>query len=730
MSSDPFSEAFGERDEPQQSFIGRVEPFLKIQATGQGTGIEFWFRYPHGEVGWREPENPSIDHTAADEIPLKRQHEAENAFVSRVRSLIGADLVFERGLYADLFKDGPLQDLQIRNSPEEFLMDKGARLLAEGIEVRIENRPVRIDKELVFTVESDLDLLGIRASVKSVDGSTVLPITRMDSGALSRGMVEADGQFVLLRSEDLKRLEYLSRRGMSGDGLLTASSINMVLLEKIYQQTSAEDRAAVNQILERKACLDDIRSIPVYDPPVGLATRLRNYQHYGYNWLNYMLDNSLNPCLADDMGLGKTIQTLSLLLNRREKSPGGTSLVVCPVVTMANWEAEARRFTPDLEVVLHKGDNRAQSVDELVSADVVLVSYQTLRMDLAIFVERRWDLLILDEAHYIKNIQSQIFKTVRSISANHRVSLTGTPIENSVMELFAQMDFLNPGLLGTPRQFYADFFKGIQREGDENLLDELKELVRPFILRRTKDEVLEELPGKEVMVRYVDMEADQRELYEFQRNQILEELEITSEASLKGTLVFKSLLQLRQLAIHPPLADRAHHGVSSAKIDSLELLMSDILQEDHKVLIFSQFIGSLEAISGMCEKRGWDRVLLTGKTQDRSREVERFQKDPDVKVFLLSLKAGGVGINLTAADYVIIFDPWWNPAAEQQAIDRAHRMGQTKRVMAYKLIVRDSIEEKILELQNQKSMLADEIINAGGSLLSHLSREQMLSLFS
>jgi superfamily II DNA or RNA helicase len=705
-----------------------MAPLIKIYTDRNGTGIEFRFRYPWGEVGWRDTPGDREAHELRDSA-------GENDFVDRIRRLLRPELMFERGPYADLFKDGPPQDLQIEGEPSEFLMRKGRMLLNEGIEVQVENRRVRVDRELALNIASDLDLLDIRAALvpqraEAGKDAGYDASLRIDSDNLKRGMVEANGEYVLLTERDLRQLEYLRRRGMSSEGVISASGINMILLERIYEQVADADRRHLDDHLKVKRILDDSSALPQSVPPRGLATELRNYQQFGYSWLCYMLENGMNPCLADDMGLGKTLQTIALMLGRYEGGNRGPFLVVCPVVTMANWESEIARFAPGLPTAMHRGGGRAEEAEDLPAEGVILVSYQTLRSDLAMFLETQWDLLILDEAHYIKNIQSQMFKTVRSLRSAGRISLTGTPIENSVMELFAQMDFLNPGLLGSPRQFYSDFFRGIQREGDENLLEELKDLVRPFILRRTKDEVLGELPGKEIIVRPVEMGRVQREAYDFHRRQILETIEQEKDPRARGTLVFRSLLTLRQLAIHPPLADPAHRDLPSAKMDALELLMGDILEEDHKVLIFSQFVGSLEAIADLCRRRGWGHLLLTGQTRNRQEEVSRFQEDPDAKVFLLSLKAGGVGINLTAADYVILFDPWWNPAAEQQAIDRAHRMGQTRRVIAYKLIVRDSIEEKILDLQEQKSNLADEIISGGGSLLSHLDRDQMLELFS
>ncbi len=697
-------------------------PYLLLGSHNRGTGIQLRFRYGERDVPWRS-ERRMTD--GDDGGVYLRDLPAEERFVRRLQELIRPDMLYQRGIYADLFKEGPDQDFQINISPEEFILERGRGLLENGIEVRINDWSVRIGGELQFSIENDADLLGIRAMVSTAQG--MLPVTGIPEG--SSGLLEARDSYVVLRPRDLRQLEYLRRRGMDATGLLETSAINMVLIEKIYSQVLEEHESAIGHLLETSRRITNIEELSDLPPPAGLGTELRPYQLFGYRWLSLMISRNVNPCLADDMGLGKTLQTLGLLLARKETGRLGPTVIISPVVTLANWEAEFTRFAPGLRLLKHAGPGRAGSLLEMGHADVILLSYQTLRNDLPLFLEIHWDMVILDEAHYIKNIQSQIFKTVKCLKSEHRISITGTPIENNVMELFAQMDFLNPGLLGSARHFHGEFFKGIQKNGDENLLEELKELVKPFILRRTKEEVLEELPGKEILIRHVEMDAAQRDVYDLCRRQVLQELENEDDQRRKGSLVFRSLLKLRQLAIHPPLADPANRGIPSAKMEALELLMGDILAEDHKVLVFSQFTGSLKAIGGLCDRRGWKKVVLTGETRDRHREVESFQNDPRIRVFLLSLKAGGVGINLTAADYVVIFDPWWNPAAERQAIDRAHRMGQSRQVIAFKLIVRDSIEEKILELQQRKANLAEEIINGGGSFLSHLSREEMLELF-
>ncbi|WP_052078451.1 DEAD/DEAH box helicase [Spirochaeta lutea] len=792
-----------------------------VQGDGEGTELFIRFAYPGWEVGYQDQamEAESRD-SQGQPCVLRRNFEAETALVHQLVAWVDSDLVYERGFYSSLVKKTLDPDIRIQTPINAFLLGYARDLIGRGVEVRIENRRVKLGRDLRFSIRREMDWFGIQAQAdvepsgldadsaggfrsNSADGSSDLsgaleiqgdgpgglsesdeaaggfPVA-LDEGFARYGLARRGREYVILRERDVRQLEYLRRQGMTEDGLLKTSAANLVLIDAIYDRIIHEGESLEGLDLEDRqevlGHLQDPDTIPQVDHPLRLQAELRYYQRTGLSWLVYLHRNNLNGCLADDMGLGKTLQTLALLQYLRESGDLGAVLLITPVVTLANWEQEAHRFAPGLGVYRHSGMGRANSVDEMAQADIILVSYHTLRIDIELFLDFDFDYVILDEAHYIKNHYSQVFKAVRSLKSRHRLSLTGTPIENTLMELWSQMNFLNPGLLGTAKHFYERYFVPIEKHGNAEVLEELKELVQPFILRRTKTQVLDDLPAKEVIVQYCEMDEAQAAVYREYRNtfrdRILgifdgqsadlpegggsqggDETQVNDEAQggekvhsenlsssakpekpVQGNHssieIFQFLLKLRQLAIHPPMMSEQLADLSSAKMEGLLMLLEEILTENHKVLIFSQFIGSLEAIADHCRERKWGYSLLTGSTQDREGEIQRFQEQPNIRVFLLSLKAGGVGINLTAADYVILFDPWWNPAAENQAIDRAHRMGQQRKVIAYKMIVRGTIEEKILQLQERKSALADEIVADGGGFLSMLDQDEVVHLFS
>ena len=466
--------------------------------------------------------------------------------------------------------------------------------------------------------------------------------------------------------------------------------------------------------------------------PEGLKAVLRNYQKEGYQRLSFWHRYGLNGCLADDMGLGKTIQTLAHLQRLREDGNLGVSLLAAPVVTIPNWESEAARFTPDLRIFRHAGRNRLTSRKKAEKYDLIIVSYNTLRNDAGFFGEMNFDYIILDEAHYIKNAASRTFKAIRALKSRHRLSLTGTPLENNTLELWTQMNFLNPWLLGTLKEFRNNYAKPIEKSGDIETLDTLRAQISPFMLRRKKEEVLDDLPPKEEIVVYSEMEPEQEDAYNrlkaALRQRVLDLLE-NNEGRKSAVEILTFMLKLRQMALLPFLVDKKHSDLPSCKMNTLFMLLDEILSENHKVLIFSQFSKVIEYLNDYCVLSGYKTVTLTGATRDRGEPVRKFQEDPDVKIFLLSLKAGGVGINLTAADYVVLFDPWWNPAAEAQAVDRAHRMGQKRKVFTYRIITRNTIEEKIMSLQQQKKELAESLISDSAGAFSSMSRDDIMNLF-
>jgi non-specific serine/threonine protein kinase len=378
------------------------------------------------------------------------------------------------------------------------------------------------------------------------------------------------------------------------------------------------------------------------------------------------------------------------------------------------------------------GSARIKDAARLYEYDLIITSYQTMSRDIGLFASMDFHYLILDEAQYIKNSASQTFKAVRSIHAGTRLSLTGTPVENRSHELWSQMDFLNPGLLGSSQDFQNRFARAIEVNKDLKAAETLRKKTSPFILRRKKEDVAPELPDKEEIIFYTEMGPGQWKLYDSIRKQYRSNLKKTLvKNSVGGSLfeILEGLLRLRQAALMPSLIDKKFTRVESCKFEALKEMVSEIISEDHKVLIFSQFVKVLDQLREHFDEKKVDYSYIDGSTRKRAEEIKRFQEDEKRKLFLLSLKAGGVGINLTAADYVIIFDPWWNPAVEAQAIDRSHRIGQTRRVIAYKYIVKNTIEEKMLELQNKKKKLVDDIISDESTLLTSLSRDEIMDLF-
>jgi len=442
---------------------------------------------------------------------------------------------------------------------------------------------------------------------------------------------------------------------------------------------------------------------------------------------------SFGGCLADDMGVGKTAQVLALLETRRELRAAGQqirpSLVVVPRSLVFNWEEEAARFTPQLRVLDYTGLER--NGNNLAAYDVILTTYGTLRRDALRLKDVEFDYVVLDEAQAIKNAGTESAKAVRLLRGEHRLALSGTPVENHLGELWSLFEFLNPGMLGTVSVF--KLAGGAARNPDAETRRLLAQALRPFILRRTKQQVAPELPPKTEQTVYCEMDSLQRKLYDelrqHYRNALLKRIEIEGLAKSK-IQVLEALLRLRQAACHPGLLDPKRCGESSAKLDVLLEQLREVIDEGHKALVFSQFTTLLGIVRRHLESSSITYEYLDGATRDRQTPVERFQNDPKCRLFLISLKAGGLGLNLTAAEYVFLLDPWWNPAVEAQAVDRAHRIGQERQVFAYRLIARDTVEEKILELQKTKRDLAVAIISADNSLIRNLCQEDLELLLS
>ena len=609
-------------------------------------------------------------------------------------------------------------------------------LAEEGWQVELEGRLFRLPGAFKIHVSSGIDWFELHGSVEFGNCSARLPELLT---ALKRheDMVRLnDGSYGLIPEELLRKYGILAGLGTLQEDHLRFSRSQTGLLDALL---AAEPKATCDKVfVQVREKLLSFQGIQPKDPPSGFVGQLRGYQLEGLGWLHFMQEFGFGGCLADDMGLGKTVQVLALLESRRElrshSGPGmqqPPSLVVVPKSLIFNWRQEAARFAPLLRVLDHTGTYRAKESGFFDDYDVILTTYGTLRRDALLFKQKIFDYVILDESQAVKNSTTESAKAARLLHGRHRLALSGTPIENHLGELWSLFEFLNPGMLGTASVFRLG--QGELQKPDEAARALLARALRPFILRRTKAQVASDLPEKLEQTIFCELEPAQRKLYNELRDhyrRLLLGLIARDGMSRSKIYILEALLRLRQAAIHPALIDKSRSRDASAKLDLLLPQLGEVLEEGHKALVFSQFTSMLDIIKMRLDEDGVVYECLDGRTHNRSRAVERFQNDPDCRIFLISLKAGGLGLNLTAAEYVFLLDPWWNPAAEAQAIDRTHRIGQTRAVFAYRLIARDTVEEKVLELQNSKRQLADAIINADNRLIRDLKAEDLQLLLS
>jgi len=541
-----------------------------------------------------------------------------------------------------------------------------------------------------------------------------------------------DDSVFIIPAEWMERYKGLAQFGKQVNQKLRLSKSQFTLLEDL---TELQGEDILGQ-------LDKVE----FEPSPQLKASLRPYQMEGVKWLIHLYNHKLGACLADDMGLGKTLQTIAALLYVKEKkgerSPAElkadnqqldlfqsnqeasllnalNSLIILPASLIFNWESEIRKFAPSLTVYKHVGSKRHKDVRLLVRFDVILSSYQTVLKDIDLLKKIDYEYIILDESQQIKNKDSKIFRAINELEARHKISLSGTPIENSLSDLWAQMQFINPQMLGSFNFFKKHFILPIEKYRDEDKREQLKNLVKPYMLRRTKEEVATELPSLTASVCYAVMDPEQKKLYEKEksqvRNEILEHLE--EDNPQQKILILQSLTKLRQLANHPALVYPGYDKGSS-KFAEVMNQWEIIKKSNHKVLIFSSFVQHLNLFRNAMDEAGDRYAWLSGELSGKQREeqVRLFQEDPGVQAFLISIKSGGTGLNLTAADYVFILDPWWNPFIEQQAIARAHRIGQERNVFAQKFITKDTIEEKILQLQEKKTLIASDVIENASNI--------------
>ncbi|MHB1176838.1 MAG: DEAD/DEAH box helicase [Daejeonella sp.] len=482
--------------------------------------------------------------------------------------------------------------------------------------------------------------------------------------------------------------------------------------------------------------LSEFEEIEDTDVPKLFHGILRPYQKAGYNWFHFLRKYNFGGCLADDMGLGKTVQTLALLQKIKEENQAEgirtTSLIIMPTSLVYNWMNEAKKFAPKLKILPHTGTFRNKEVELFSNYDVVITTYGITRVDIELLKTLYFNYIILDESQNIKNPASKSFKAVKALKSKHKLILSGTPVENTVNDLWTQMSFINPGLLGNQHFFYTEFVVPIEKKKDEEKAAKLQALIKPFVLRRTKAQVATELPPKTENLFYCQMSEDQKEYYEKIKSEYRNALLVNLE---NGTFkrsqiqVLQGLTKLRQIANHPRMIDEGYEG-DSGKFENVIHTLGNVLSRGHKVLVFSQFVKQLDIYRRYFNDQNIPFAYLDGATAKRGEVVKEFQANKDIKLFLISIKAGGVGLNLTEADYVFILDPWWNPAVEQQAIDRTHRIGQNKNVFIYKFITKDTVEEKILALQNRKRKVAESLITTEESFVKSLTQKDIADILS
>ena len=537
-----------------------------------------------------------------------------------------------------------------------------------------------------------------------------------------------DGTLGLMPNEWLDQFEPLLQYGEQLEGRTRFKKSQLALLDALL--ATLPDIDVDQTFAQARAELAGFNHVAPVDPPATFRGALREYQREGLGWLHFLRKFELGGCLADDMGLGKTIQVLALLESRRIEG-AGPSIIVVPRSLVFNWLREAERFAPGLRMLDHSGMSRRIGAIDASAVDVVITTYGTLRSDAGELTEITFDYAVLDEAQAIKNAGTATAKACRLLRARHRLALSGTPIENRIEELWSLLEFLNPGMMSASTRFaslgrFASSTAALDAQSADRSL--LARALRPIILRRKKEDVAKELPARIEQTLEVEMEPEQRRVYEdirlhFQRS-VLERVE--RDGMQKSRMhILEALLRLRQAACHTVLVDARHAAVPCAKLDALIPSLKEIAAEGHKSLVFSQFTSFLSLVRQRLDAEGIVYEYLDGRTRDREARVNRFQTDAECPVFLISLKAGGHGLNLTAADYVYLLDPWWNPAVEAQAIDRAHRIGQSRHVIATRLIARDTIEAKILQLQESKRALADAILTADKGVLASIGREEL-----
>ncbi|PTB96210.1 DNA helicase [Marivirga lumbricoides] len=542
-----------------------------------------------------------------------------------------------------------------------------------------------------------------------------------------------DGTQGIIPAEWIEKFKrYFIAADISDDDHLTLQKVNFSQVEELFEEEML-DNSVKRELAMYREKAEDFTKIQQVKVPAGLNGKLRGYQREGLNWLNFLDDFNFGGVLADDMGLGKSVQIIAFMLLQKQKRGANTNLLVVPTTLIFNWEAEIEKFAPKLKVFTLKGPERSRETTHYQNYDIILTSYTTLLTDVNFLKSYIFNYIFLDESQQIKNPESQRYKAVKLLQSRNKIAITGTPVENNTFDLYSQFSFACPGLLGTKRYFKNIYSAPIDQFKDSKRAQDLQQKIRPFLLRRTKGEVAKELPEKTETILYCEMQEQQRAIYDAYEKEFREYVSAKDEEELdKNRMnVLRGLTKLRQICNSTKLLNDGTFTEEhpSAKIDALLEQIEDNTPH-HKILVFSQFVSMLDLIEAELKKKNIGYVKLTGRTRNREEIVAEFQQQQNIRVFLISLKAGGTGLNLEQANYVYLVDPWWNPAVENQAIDRVHRIGQRRNVTAVRMICPDTVEEKIMQLQATKKELAGELIVEDASFLKSMSKKELLSFLS
>jgi SNF2 family DNA or RNA helicase len=680
---------------------------------------------------------------------IKRNKEWEDAVIDNLKSLglEEKDGFFKPRITRRTDQKNELYDLidwLNRNLQE---LKKAGVILEQG---KQEKKYFTGDRSLEVKTSASGDWFDVYATVHF--GEFSFPFIKLKNHILNdiREFELPNGEVAIIPEEWLSRYKSLIPFARTRNNKMQFGKHHFALVQHILQPENVSFPGNIKKLSEV------MQDVPV---PKNMNTELRSYQKTGFRWMYSLHMRGFGGCLADDMGLGKTLQTLALLLKLKRKDIKQTminsysddgqlnlfdapisdveiqpaSLIVLPTSLVHNWESEIKKFTPTLKVYKHVGQQRKSSGEfekAAFNSDIILTTYGTVRNDVELMARLNFFYLILDESQYVKNPFSKTYKAIMKLHSEHRMALTGTPIENSLSDLWSQMNFLNKGMLGNLAFFRRYFITPIEKHHNADSGEKLQILIQPFVLRRTKDEVEKDLPPLMEQVILCEMEEFQHRVYEKEksiiRNSILAGIEQDGVKN-SSIIILRGLTKLRQLANHPKMLDDIEE-TESGKFEEIFRMLENVVAEKHKVLIFSSFVKHLELLRMRIEKENWKYSMLTGKTSNRGEIIRQFQDEVENRIFLISLKAGGVGLNLTSADYVFIIDPWWNPASENQAISRAHRIGQNKHVFVYRFITQGSIEEKIQQLQSRKSTLANKFINSNNPL-QEITKEEITELF-